>query len=128
MRKILLDTDAYSAYRRGVERVLDELACADRVYLSVVVLAELFYGFKAGRKEAQNRKELNQFIKKPHVRFAQVTVETADIFSEIKHQLKQDGAPIPINDVWIAAHCIELGAKLICYDKHFSYVNGLRRW
>ena len=128
MQKIILDTNAYSAYRRGAEWVLEALGAADRVYLSVVVMAELFYGFKLGTQESRNRKELLSFTKKPHVRLVQITIETADIFSDIKSQLKQAGRPIPLNDVWIAAHCVELGAKLVSEDKHFSSINGLRLW
>jgi predicted nucleic acid-binding protein len=34
--------------------------------------------------------------------------------------------PIPINDVWIAASCLEHGAALITRDAHFSEIDGLR--
>ena len=128
MYKILLDTNAYSAYRRGDKDIFEELASADRVYLSVIVLGELFYGFKSGKHEDRNRSELKQFMKKPRIRLIQSTLETADIFSEIKLQLKKSGTPIPVNDLWIGAHCLEQGAKIISYDKHFSYIKGLRTW
>ena len=35
---------------------------------------------------------------------------------------------IPLNDIWIAAHAIETGAKLVTYDKHFRHIAGLRLW
>ena len=41
MSTILLDTNAYSAYRRGAETVLDAMARAKTVLLPVVVMAEL---------------------------------------------------------------------------------------
>jgi tRNA(fMet)-specific endonuclease VapC len=35
---------------------------------------------------------------------------------------------IPINDIWIAAHTVETGSKLITYDPHFRHIPGLRIW
>jgi predicted nucleic acid-binding protein len=46
----------------------------------------------------------------------------------IRIELKQKGTPIPLNDVWIASHCIETGSVLISFDKHFKNVPGLRTW
>ena len=38
------------------------------------------------------------------------------------------GTPLAINDVWIAAHCIESGTVLVSLDRHFLEVPGLRTW
>lgn len=38
------------------------------------------------------------------------------------------GTPLPINDVWIAAHALETGATVVTWDGHFDCVAGLRRW
>ena len=46
----------------------------------------------------------------------------------LKTDLKDSGTPIPINDVWIAAHAMETGSVLISYDTHFTMVAGLRLW
>lgn len=128
MRKILLDTNAYSAYRRGDPDVLDALSDAGRVYLSSIVLGELYFGFKHGAKESKNRKELKSFIAKSTVRLLQVTEETADVFADVKTALTKKGTAIPLNDVWISAHCLETGSVLVTYDAHFTAVNGLRIW
>lgn len=128
MRKILLDTNAYSGYRKGDDRVLDVLAAAERVYLSVFVLGELLYGFKSGSREVENRRELDDFLRKPTVRTVHTTYDTADLFGMLKQQLRHEGTPIPINDVWIAAHCLETGSTLITFDDHFGAIDGLRVW
>ena len=128
MTKILLDTNAYSHLFRHDERVLHALAHAHCAYMSIFVIAELLIGFKGGKKEFQNKMILEKFIKKPHVHMLHTTEETADIFSDIKIKLKQNGTPIPLNDVWIASHCIETGSVLITFDKHFNSVPGLRLW
>ena len=128
MRALLLDTNAYSKYLRGDPRILDALAGAGLVYMSVFVLGELFSGFRSGSKEKANRQILEAFIAKPVVRVLDATRETADYFGLIKSSLEKAGRPIPLNDVWIAAHALETGSVLVTYDTHFAVVPGLRIW
>ena len=108
--------------------MLDAIATAERVYMSVFVLGELFFGFAEGDRSLENRKELDEFLRKPTVRFVGATRETAEAFGSIRNDLKRRGTPIPINDVWVAAHCVELGAVLVALDRHFLEVPGLRIW
>jgi tRNA(fMet)-specific endonuclease VapC len=42
--------------------------------------------------------------------------------------LRKSGTPIPINDVWIAAQCLETGSLLVTYYNHFAQIPGLRLW
>ncbi|MBN1673515.1 MAG: type II toxin-antitoxin system VapC family toxin [Kiritimatiellae bacterium] len=128
MKKILLDTNAYVRLLRGDEDVLDVLGGADTVSMSVFVLGELYAGFKGGDRESKNRAQLDEFLKRPTVRILPATQETADIFGTIKNRLKTAGTPIPINDVWLAAHAIESGSHLVTYDTHFSKVSGMLLW
>ena len=128
MRGILLDTNCYSAYLAGDERVLSALAEAAVVYMSIFVLGELFAGFRGGTKIQQNRGYLKRFLAKSNVKILSATQETAEIFGDLKDKLKRSGSPLPINDVWIAAHALETGSVLITYDSHFQKITGLRRW
>jgi len=128
MRGILLDTNCYSAYLAGDERVLSALAEAEVVYMSIFVLGELFAGFRGGTKVQQNRGYLKRFLAKSSVKILSATLETAEIFGDLKDKLKRSGSPLPINDVWIAAHALETGSVLITYDSHFQKITGLRRW
>ena len=128
MRKILLDTNAYVRFLRGDEKVMTYLAQADCVCMSVFVLGELYAGFRAGGKERNNRQILERFLLKPTVTVLEATIETADIFGLIMASLKKSGNPIPINDVWIAAHALETGSILMTYDDHFARIPGLRLW
>lgn len=128
MKRILIDTNAYVKFLHGDTAVLDMLAVADTVYLSVFVLGELLAGFKGGTKEPQNRKTLNAFLRKSAVRILSATMDTAEFFSDIKDGLRRKGTPIPQNDIWIAAHVMESGSMLITYDAHFSLISGLLIW
>ena len=61
--RLVLDTNAYSELFRGNELVLDAISEAERTYLPVTVLGELFAGFRSGSKEQQNRTQLKQFLR-----------------------------------------------------------------
>jgi tRNA(fMet)-specific endonuclease VapC len=128
MKKILLDTNAYVRFLRGDEKVMTQLAQADNVYMSVFVLGELYAGFKGGAKERNNRQILERFLLKPTVTVLEATLETADIFGLVMASLRKAGHPLPINDVWIAAHALETGSILVTYDDHFALIPGLRLW
>ena len=128
MTKILLDTNAYSSFLSGDKSVFDYIIEAEVIYISAIVIGELFAGFHGGGKLSQNREELKSFLSKDGVEVIDVTVETAEIFGEIKAGLSKKGKMIPLNDIWIAAHSIETGSKLVTYDKHFKSISGLRIW
>ena len=66
MKKIILDTNSYSMLLAGDTCIRDILGEADAVFISVVVLVELYVGFGCGNKEKENRKILNEFLTKCH--------------------------------------------------------------
>lgn len=128
MTKILLDTNAYSEFMSGNKLVFDYIIEAEEIYLSTVMLGELFAGFQGGKKYLRNKEDLKSFISKDGIKIINVSIETAEIFGEIKSELSKKGKMIPLNDIWIAAHTIETGSKLITLDSHFKQINGLRIW
>ena len=128
MKKILVDTNAYTRLLTGQEDVLDVIGSAETVYMSIFVLGELYAGFAGGTKERGNKDTLNRFLLKPSVKILNATSETAEVFGMVKQDLKKAGTPLPINDAWIAAHALETGSTLITYDSHFKNIAGLRRW
>ena len=128
MKDVLLDTNGFTALFRGDDAILDCLARAERVYASVVAIGELEAGFRGGSRYRQNIEELERFLGLPTVETLPVTRETSDYFGRIKDSLRKNGTPLPLNDIWIAAQCLETGGVLITYDKHFSQVAGLRVW
>jgi tRNA(fMet)-specific endonuclease VapC len=128
MTKILLDTNAYTGFMNGDHVVFDYIIEAETVFISTIMVGELFAGFNGGKKYSKNVEELRLFLKKDGIEILDVTIETSEIFGEIKAELSKKGKMIPLNDIWIAAHAIETGSKLITYDGHFKNINGLRIW
>ena len=126
MRAIAIDTNAYTAFKRGDAAVIEVLQHAQEIQISVTVLGELLAGFAAGTREAANRRELTLFLNSPRVKLVASTAATADAYALIYAALRRLGQPIPTNDLWIAASCMEHGAALLTLDAHFSQVGGLR--
>ncbi len=128
MKKIILDTNAYTQLLTGNSDVLDVLGAAETVYMSIFVLGELFAGFSGGTKEKENKSTLHRFMQKPTVKILNATFETSEIFGKIKNNLKEAGTPLPINDVWISAHGLETGSAIVTFDSHFKNVPGIFLW
>ena len=123
--KVLLDTNAYVAFRLGHRGVARLVRDSSGVLFSAVVAGELLHGVHAGAYGAENLSELEAFLERPQVEFLPVTWATADRFGRVAAALKRKGKPIPTNDVWIAAHAMETGADLVSLDQHFKHVDGL---
>ncbi len=122
---VMLDTNAYTAFRAGDARVRDRIARADAVGFSAIVAGELLYGFRHGARTGENLADLERFLASPWVRFLEVGYITADRFGRISASLRRSGTPIPTNDIWIAAQALEHGADLLSFDRHFEHVPGL---
>lgn len=125
MRPVLIDTNAYAAFKRGEESVLEIIQYAETLAISPIVLGELLSGFEYGNKTKKNREELQQFLQSARIKLFTITSDTAHFYSQIYYTLKNKGKPIPSNDMWIAAQSLENGCVLCSYDKHFKMIEGL---
>jgi len=125
MKKVLIDTNIYSLAMKGDKNITDVLKRIDQIGISAISIGELFSGFKGGSCEEKNKNELNTFLDSPRVIIFTIDVETADYYAAILNNLKNNGTPIPTNDIWIAAVAFQNGFKLFSKDKHFNFIPGL---
>ncbi len=125
MKKILIDTNCYAAFKRNEYRAVSVLKAATFIGINIIVLGELLCGFKGGAKELANRKELELFLDSPRVSLINIDEETADFYAKIYWDIKKRGRPIPTNDLWIAASAMRHGLALFTYDEHFNNIAGL---
>lgn len=128
MKKIVLDTNAYSRLMKGDKQVEQALNEADKIYLPLFVIAELLLGFKNGDREKENRSILEQFESMETVERYCPADETAELFSDLFLSLKKAGKPIPVHDIWIAAIAVETGSEIVTYDRHFLEIDKARVW
>ena len=123
---LVADTNAYSDWQRGV-RWLDEFAAAERVWIPFVVVAELLSGFAVGSRAKTNEAAFKKFLAADSVKVLFADAGTASVYADIYASLKKGGTPIPTNDIWIAALCVQLHLPLASADKHFDHVPLLKR-
>lgn len=95
---------------------------ADSIFLAPVVLAELRVGFLGGSRRAENERPLERLLQPARVRVAAIDGETAIRYAEIFRYPKTRDAPLPTNDLWIAASAMKLSLRIVTTDAHFSRI------
>ncbi len=125
--RIALDTNAYTNLLRGEPAVVAVVAAATHVYLPVIVLGELLAGFACGHRPAENQTTLNRFLESPKVSLLTVDGTTAEVYARFFRQLRQQGTPIPTNDLWIAALTAQHQLQLCSRDQHFDTLPEISR-
>ena len=120
--RILLDTSAYIAFLKGHPGIKQAIQKADEINLNPVVMGELLAGFMKGRRAAQNREILQEFMGSPRVRLMAIDEETSGRYAAIFNYLREKGTPIPTNDLWIAATAMQFGLRVVTTDRHFRKV------
>lgn len=124
--KILLDTNAYSDWRRS-GRWNETISTASEVLIPSIVLGELRYGFKGSVQEKSNEQKLVHFLRQSVVGIPTVDESTSRSYAVLKHYLRQSGKVIPENDIWIAALAVEHGVPLVTGDAHFNFLPQVMR-
>ena len=121
--KLVLDTNIYCDFAEGIPEIVDTIATfGEKLYLPTVVIAELTFGFMKGTRQDENEKKLQFIIDQLQIEILDITKDVARKYALIYLHLTQKGRKIPINDVWIAACCMELGGTLFTQYKHFKSI------
>jgi tRNA(fMet)-specific endonuclease VapC len=123
--KIMLDTSAYVGFKRNTAEAVEIIVKSELIVFSPVVVGELMFGFRNGTRFKENMDDLDRFLDHEAVDLLPIGKITSDRYSRIAAKLKQQGTPIPTNDIWIAAQAMEQGAELITSDRHFDKISGL---
>jgi tRNA(fMet)-specific endonuclease VapC len=125
MKRLVLDTSAYSHMRTGHAELLDLLAAAESLLVPVTVLGELEGAFELGSRAKANRQALTEFLSEPFVFVLDTTPEVARHYGQIYGRQRRSGRPVPVNDMWIAASAIDNGGHLLTFDSDFRRIEGL---
>ena len=124
--KLVLDTNIYCDYAEGLPDVVDAIATyGQSIFIPSVVLGELFFGFMKGSRQQFNEKKLRQVVNRLKIEIIDVNTDVARKYAMIYLSLQRKGMKIPINDVWIAACCMEVGGTLLTRDKHFELLGQI---
>ena len=125
--KVLLDTNRYRDFCEGDAAAVAIIQRARVIYLPFVVLAELRSGFLCGTLARRNEKSLTIFLNSERVRVLLADEETTHHFARIFAQLRLQGTPIPVNDIWIAALAVQHDLLLFTRDGHFDCLPQVAR-
>jgi tRNA(fMet)-specific endonuclease VapC len=126
--EIALDTSAAVRFLNGNATITERVLVLPEVILPMIVIGELLFGAENSTRPLQNLPRYLEFISA--CRVVSLGRETATMYAQTRLALKRKGRPIPMNDVWIAAQCLEHGWVLVTDDTDFDYVDGLilERW
>ena len=121
--EIALDTSVAVRFLNGDPEVVSRVLALPEIFLSAIVAGELLFGAENSTRALKNLPRYLEFIEACVV--IPIERKTAVVYAQTRLALKRKGRPIPMNDVWIAAHCLEWGWVLVTDDSDFDYVDGL---
>lgn len=121
---VALDTSVAIAALNGDPSVVEKLRNASRICLPLPVVGELLFGARKSQRAVENLERVMALIGVSEI--IEMGLGTASIYSEVKLSLKSRERPIPENDVWIGACCLERGMSLLANDAHFGWIDGLK--
>jgi tRNA(fMet)-specific endonuclease VapC len=121
--RYLLDTNIVIALWANDATVRQQLAGADEVFVSIIVLGELYYGARKSAWSATNIARIDDFTARSSILVCDLT--TAQRYGESKNALRAKGRPIPENDLWLAAVALQYSLTLATRDDHFRQIDGL---
>ena len=125
--KIAIDTNRYRDFCEGVAEAVERFRTAERIVMPFPVLAELRAGFACGTSARRNEGVLNTFLNRPRVVCLFADEQTTCHFARIFRQLREQGTPIPTNDIWVASVVQQHNLMLYSRDGHFDHLPQLGR-
>lgn len=121
--RFLLDTSVVVAFLRGDPAVTQRINAAEELFISSIVLGELYLGARLSARAEENVSEIESFA--TLTRVISCDQGTADLYASIKLRLRAKGRPLPENDIWIAATAQQHRLTLVSRDAHFQEVDDL---
>jgi len=123
----MLDTDICSyVMKRSSPVLLERLAQVEvtEVCMSVVTKAELLYGVRVSPHGTRDAEALHAL--QSYVEVLDFPEAAAEDYADIRGHLKERGALIGANNLFIAAHARSLGLTLVTNNtSEFSRIQGL---
>ncbi|MBT3193276.1 MAG: type II toxin-antitoxin system VapC family toxin [Verrucomicrobia bacterium] len=125
--RIAIDTNRYRDFCENDQNAREVLQKADRILMPLPVLAELRAGFACGTLASENERVLSIFLDRSRVGMLMPDEQTTFHYGRLYAQLKQQGTPVPTNDLWIAALVIQHRLTLFTRDNHFRHLPQIPR-
>jgi tRNA(fMet)-specific endonuclease VapC len=129
MRQLVADTDVVSyifKWHPLAPRYV-ELLADNEVVLSFVTLAEMRLGALKARWGSRKRNLLERYLSRFTVCYPGDRL--CALWAEVKHESNRKGCPISLQDAWIAATALYLGAPLVTNNvKDYVHLKDLETY
>lgn len=105
---------------------IDALGDADGLAMSFITWAELLQGAAGSKRRERTLHQLNALSRQVPVLYPEGEAICRH-YAEQATNLNSLGTPIGANDLWIACHCLALGATLVSHNlREFRRIAGLQ--
>jgi tRNA(fMet)-specific endonuclease VapC len=122
--EFLLDSNAMIDFLENDLSLRELVTNSPRLLLSIVVLAELYYGARKSSRREENLARIDNLIARSSL--IDCDQGTAREYGMIKNELRLKGRLIPECDIWIAASARQHGFTVVTKDRHFNEVANLQ--
>lgn len=122
--KVVVDTNIFIDLMKGDRTIAKKIDSYSEVFISPVVLVELYFGAYRSARPEKNIQKIGSAIERSLVLL--IDSVTAETFVAVKLGLFAKGYPIPENDIWIASAAIQHRIPLLTNDNHFNNINGIQ--
>ena len=125
IERLAIDANAAIDLLRNDRTDPPPIAEARAILLPLPVLGELFTGAYASRYSTAHVSEIEESLKTWRV--VEPDIETARVYGELraKNRIVQSVGPSKLNDLWIAALCLQHDLPLLTNDSGFDAIAGL---
>jgi tRNA(fMet)-specific endonuclease VapC len=127
MLQYMLDTNIciYVIKRRPAELREQFNRLAGQICISMITLAELYYGVKKSARRIQNLQAVEQFVAR--LEALPFSAEAAAHYGQVRAELERAGQPAGPHDMLIGAHARSAGLIIVTNNlREFERIPGLR--
>lgn len=121
---VAVDTNVVVNYLRRVPASVEWFNRLERCRLPLPVYSEIYVGAIGSSDPAAGLRQVNAVVERADI--LPLGPRSAVEAARLRLALRRKGKPIPVNDIWIAACCIEHDVPLATNDAHFRDLEGLR--
>lgn len=121
--RLMLDTNALSAFLKRRSSRLDAWVREQRCCLSSIVVAEIRYGLE--KQPAATRLQDIAEATFDTLEILPWTEACARVYGRLRADLERNGKPLAALDLLIASHALSEGCALVTADQAFAHVDEL---
>jgi tRNA(fMet)-specific endonuclease VapC len=123
MIRLAVDTNAAVDYLRPDRVPPPQLADAEQIFLPLPVLGELYAGAFSSARQDENIRAIQDLVEKSTVLVPML--DSARIYGQLRARVRGIIHTSKLNDLWIAALCLQHNLPLLTNDSGFDHIAGL---